>query len=318
MLLHNAVYTFGIPKVVLSDRGTQFVAQVWKTILGQLGIERRLATPRHAQTNGQTERTNGVLKQRLITLCSDEPQSWAKALRPAVFAVNTTPSETTGSSPYQAMFGRAPRLPVDIATGDTSRRGGDTHATVWRQIRRNIQRATERMAKAANRRRKQIRYAVGDKVWLSTAAWCPQEGQPKLHYRFTGPFTIDERVNDNAYKLADILLGIHATQNITELRPFVESPERFKTRPKPPIPKPLSVRGRTEWEVEDILDSRIRANRREYKVKWKDSPGTTWEPRDNLANAPKILRRFEIGNGLSGPRPRKRRDARSHLTPPPR
>ena len=48
LLLQNAVYTFGIPKVVLSDRGTQFVAQVWKTILGHLGVERRLATPRHA------------------------------------------------------------------------------------------------------------------------------------------------------------------------------------------------------------------------------------------------------------------------------
>ena len=48
LLLYNAVYTFGTPKVVFSDRGTQFIVQVWKIILGHLGIERRLATPRHA------------------------------------------------------------------------------------------------------------------------------------------------------------------------------------------------------------------------------------------------------------------------------
>ena len=181
-----------------------------------------------------------------------------------------------------------------------------------------MQRATERMVNAANRRRRHCRYMVGDKVWLSTTAWCPQEGQPKLHYRFTGPFTIAERVNDNAYKLDDIPVGIHPTQNITELRPYIESPERFRTRPKPPVPRPVTVNGRTEWEVDEILDTRIRANRREYKIKWKNFPGVTWEPRENLANAPRKLREFEISAGLRGSEPRRRKkDARARLSPLP-
>ena len=73
LLLNHAVYTFGIPKVILSDQGTQFVSKIWKSILDYLGIDQRLATPRHAQTNGQTERMNGILKQRLTALCSDQP-----------------------------------------------------------------------------------------------------------------------------------------------------------------------------------------------------------------------------------------------------
>ena len=72
IFLNNAVYTFGILKVVISDRGSQFVSKVWKAVLAKLGVDRRLATPRHAQSNGQTERINGVLKQRLISMCSDE------------------------------------------------------------------------------------------------------------------------------------------------------------------------------------------------------------------------------------------------------
>ena len=192
------------------------------------------------------------------------------------------------------------------------------HVTIWKQMRKNMQRATERMIKAANKRRRHYRYAVGDKVWISTTAWNPQEGQPKLHFKFAGPFAVIERINDNAYKLGDIPPGIHPTQNITELGPFIETPERFKTRPKPPIPKPLVVQGRTEWEVEEILATRIQANRREYKVRWKDSPGSTWEPRENLTNCPRLLYQFESRLGLRGPMPRaKRRDARTHLTPPP-
>ena len=318
LLLNHAVYAFGIPKVILSDRGTQFVSKIWKSILDHLGVDRRLATPRHAQTNGQTERMNGILKQRLTALCSDQPQLWAKALHAAVFSVNTTPSESTGKSPFQAMFARNPRLPVDIVTRRQGKTNLDSHITIWKQMRKNMQRATERMIKAANKRRRHCRYAAGDKVWVSTTAWNPQEGQPKLHYKFAGPFQVVERINDNAYKLGDVPPGIHATQNITELRPFVETPERFKTRPKPPVPKPLVVQGRKEWEVEEILATRIRANRREYKIRWKDSPGSTWEPRENLTNCPRLLYQFESRLGLRGPVPRsKRKDARAHLPPPP-
>ena len=46
LLLNHAIYAFGIPKVILSDRGTQFVSKIWKSILDQLGVDRRLATPR--------------------------------------------------------------------------------------------------------------------------------------------------------------------------------------------------------------------------------------------------------------------------------
>ena len=305
--LNNAVYVFGIPKVVISDRGTQFVSRMWKAILTKLGIDRRLATPRHAQSNGQTERTNGILKQRLTALCSDEPDQWAKALRAAVFAINTTPSESTGKSPFEALFARSPRLPVDVVSGANQKHGLDTHAAIWKQIRKNIQGATERMIKSANKRRRQCRYIVGNRVWLSTSAWNPQEGQPKLHYKYAGPFTIVERVNDNAYKLGNIPPGIHETQNITELRPYIESPTRFRTRPKPPIPKPLTIEGQEEWEIEEILATRIRANRREYKIRWKNSPGVTWEPRQNLTNCPQLLDRFEKRMGLKGPKPRVRK-----------
>ena len=195
LLLNHAIYAFGIPKVILSDRGTQFVSKIWKSILDQLGVDRRLATPRHAQTNGQTERMNGILKQRLITLCSDQPQLWAKALQAAVFSINTTPSEPTGKSPFQAMFARNPRLPVDIVTGKRDSMKLGPHVTIWKQMRKNMQRATERMIKAANRRRRHCKYAAGDKVWVSTTAWNPQEGQPKLHFKFAGPFTVIERIN---------------------------------------------------------------------------------------------------------------------------
>ena len=74
------------------------------------------------------------------------------------------------------MFARNPRLPVDIVTGRHGSMKLGPHVTIWKQMRKNMQRATERMIKAANKRRRQYRYAVGDKVWVSTTAWNPRKG----------------------------------------------------------------------------------------------------------------------------------------------
>ena len=86
------------------------------------------------------------------------------------------------------MLARNPRLLVDIVTKRQGKTDLGPHITIWKQMRKNMQRTTERMIKAANKRRRHCKYAAGDKVWVSTTAWNPQEGQPKLHYKFAGPF----------------------------------------------------------------------------------------------------------------------------------
>ena len=66
-----------------------------------------------------------------------------------------------------------------------------------------------------------------------------QTGAPKLHCAYYGPYVIDEKVHDNAFKIRGLPDGVHPTQNVTNLRPFVETPERFRTRPRQPIPQPV-------------------------------------------------------------------------------
>ena len=52
----------GIPRDVITDRGNLFTSELWKKTTEKLGIERRLSTAFHQQTDGQTERTNGILE----------------------------------------------------------------------------------------------------------------------------------------------------------------------------------------------------------------------------------------------------------------
>jgi len=56
---------YGLPESIISDRGPQFAAGLMKELSELLGIETKLSTAFHLQTNGQTERMNQELEQYL-------------------------------------------------------------------------------------------------------------------------------------------------------------------------------------------------------------------------------------------------------------
>ena len=157
-------------------------------------------------------------------------------------------------------------------------------------------------------------YHRGDKVWVAAVTFTGQAGALKLHCAYYDPYVIDAQVSDNAFKLRGLPLGVHPTQNVTNLRLFVESPVRFATRPRQPIPQPIVVDGQVEWEVEGIESHRLRGTTVEYLVRWKDSPQTSWIPRSQLGNAPKLVARYDRAHGLACPARRTRRTLRSWAT----
>ena len=55
----------GFPKAIINNRGTQFTSAVWAIICEALGIERRLSSAYHPETNGATERANQVIQPYL-------------------------------------------------------------------------------------------------------------------------------------------------------------------------------------------------------------------------------------------------------------
>jgi sensor domain CHASE-containing protein len=75
-----------------------------------LGIKRRLSTPYHSQTDGQTERVNAVLEQYFQNFVNYQQDNWAQWLPLAEFAANNHTSETTNCSVYFGNYGFHPRM----------------------------------------------------------------------------------------------------------------------------------------------------------------------------------------------------------------
>ena len=78
-LFRNNVWKLhGLPESVISDRGLQFAARLTKELNKMLGIETKLLTAYHPETDGQTERTNQELEQYLRMYVNHRQNNWAK------------------------------------------------------------------------------------------------------------------------------------------------------------------------------------------------------------------------------------------------
>ena len=81
------------------------------------GVKKLHTTPYHPQSNGQCERFNSTLCNMLDTLSDEEKSDWKSHLGCMTHAYNCTKHASTTYSPYYLMFGRHPRLPIDVAFG---------------------------------------------------------------------------------------------------------------------------------------------------------------------------------------------------------
>ena len=104
----------GIPREILSDRGTQFTSQLMGELHKLLGVKPLFTTPYHPMGNGRIERVHGPLKACLKKLCEDKPKEWHRYLIPTLFALRELPSDRSGFSAFELLYGRQVRGPLRV------------------------------------------------------------------------------------------------------------------------------------------------------------------------------------------------------------
>ena len=107
-LQKEIVRLHGLPHDIITDRGTLFTSDLRKETTGKLGIERRLNTAFHPQTDRQTEQTNPTLGQYLRVYINYQPDDWCGHLPGQEFAYNNGYQETIKNTPGYANYGIQP------------------------------------------------------------------------------------------------------------------------------------------------------------------------------------------------------------------
>uniref|UniRef100_A0A1A8F2I7 Gypsy retrotransposon integrase-like protein 1 n=2 Tax=Nothobranchius korthausae TaxID=1143690 RepID=A0A1A8F2I7_9TELE len=115
-LWDNFIVHYGIPERLHSDQGPDFESCLIQELCKLIGTRKIRTTPYHPRGN-PVERFNRTLLSMLGTLEEKDKTQWHNYVKPLVHAYNCTRNDTTGFAPYELMFGRQPRLPVDLAFG---------------------------------------------------------------------------------------------------------------------------------------------------------------------------------------------------------
>ena len=113
-LFENFIVHYGFPARLHSDQGRNFESKVIRDLCKIAGVRKSRTTPYHPMGNGMCERFNQTLLAMLGTLTIQEKANWKSHVAPLVHAYNATKHESLGCSPFSLMFGREPRLPVDV------------------------------------------------------------------------------------------------------------------------------------------------------------------------------------------------------------
>ena len=119
-LVDEVFYQLGIPEQLRSDQGKQFESKLIQELCKILKISKTRTTAYHPQCDGLIERFNRTLQNMIATITTDHPFDREEALPKVCIAYNTTIHSTTGYSPFYLMYGREPRLPIDIVYGTQS------------------------------------------------------------------------------------------------------------------------------------------------------------------------------------------------------
>ena len=198
----------GLLESVVSDRGPQFVAELIRELNKMLGIETKLSTAYHLQTNRQMERTNQELKQYLRMYVNHRQNNWAEWLATAEFAFNNKIYTATKLSPFQINYRREPRMGFNIRKKGKNEKAEEFAREMkerYEEARATLVKSQEEMKRQANRSRKEAKeYRVDDKVLISTKDFLMElmkRATKKLMEKFIGPYVVRKIVSENAVEL---------------------------------------------------------------------------------------------------------------------
>lgn len=200
----------GIPQEVLTDQGTAFLSRTMKQVYRLLGIKGIRTTPYHPQTDGLVERYNQTLKAMLRKFVAANGKDWDRWLPYLLFAYREVPQASTGFSPFELLYGRQVRGPLDVlretwegpATPQT--RSVLAHVLQMRDkmeemaemVRENMEQAQTQQKAWYDRSARQRQLRPGQKVLLLLPT-----SEQKLLAKWQGPYEVVQQMGPATYEI---------------------------------------------------------------------------------------------------------------------
>jgi len=245
-----------------------------KELNNLLGIQMKLSTAYHSQTDRQTERINQELEQYLRVFIDHRQEQWLDWLETAEFAYNNKIHTATKISPFKANYGQDPRMEFKGRRKRKYEVAGklvERMKRIQEEVKAALGKAQEKMKKFVNRKCGEgEEYRVEDLVLLSTKdlKWqMKKRRSEKLTEHFVGPYRVKGIISSNVIELElPKSIKIYPAVNVSRVRLYKLQVEGQKKIP----PKPVIIEGKEEFEVEKILNKRMVRGKEKFLVRWKE------------------------------------------------
>jgi transposase InsO family protein len=112
LYMSRIVYLHGVPKKIVSDKGTQFTSRFWERLHETLDTQLCFSSAYHPQTDGQTEMVNQTLEDMLRACALQYGRSWDKSLSYAKFFYNNSYQESLKMALFEMLYGRRCQTPL--------------------------------------------------------------------------------------------------------------------------------------------------------------------------------------------------------------
>ena len=280
---------YGAVIQVVTDNGPE-VEGAFKELLKRYRIPQTQISPYNKQANGVVERGHFTIRESLMKVCGDKPETWAPQVPLAFFADKVSTSRVTGCTPFYILHGVNPVLPFDLTEATFMIQGyqkGLSSSDLLALRIRHLQKRPEDLEKAAQalvkarfrskaqferrfmRRLKRAPLKVGDLVLIRNTR-IEQEMNRKHKPRYLGPYILREQRSSGTWAVNE-LDGTPSRSAIAGFRilPYIAR--------NPQALKELAERQEEDSESESDSDS----EEEEEAPKQKDQPDT-WDSDEDM------------------------------------
>ncbi len=273
---------FGVPKIIQSDNGPEFVNGVLRALVKLTGVDHRFIAPYNPRADGKVERSIRTVKSIIKKLIHGDEQHWPLFVPFAQLAFNNKVAALTGSTPFALMFGRQMNELKDYTKLDVDGNAVVVDVDDWKKHMEKVQSliypaifdrtmvTKDKMIKSLDKQRKLLTtnaIPVGAIVMLRD----PSDANT-LVATYSGPYSVIRRTRNGNYQLKD------GTGHFVERH---IPPDQLKLISKTPRQRDLDT---MEYEIDHIVSHRGDVGSYEYQTKFKGFRELEWIAEENFVD----------------------------------
>jgi hypothetical protein len=204
-VLRTCFARYGLPQVLVSDNGPQFISAAFETFMKMNGIVHKLVPPYNPSSNGAAERTVQIVKNALEKIVKDKKvDGTLKDISQFLFKYRITPQSTTGKSPAELFLKRVPRSRLSLLKPS---------------LNKQVQKKQDEQCRHHDHGRTSVRtFKLGDSVRVRSSRVGEEKWMLGVVIKICGPLTYVVKVGSTRrYVHVDHLIAAHSDRDSSDV-----------------------------------------------------------------------------------------------------